>query len=226
MQYSVGSYDEVLGYTYIGCGDISIDDFEKDFGEIRGTHELFSVVLPLENDEDNNFIYSISGSGSLGGKVMIDLDNDGVGEKTAQGMVILYGHTYNNTQVQSITTDENGIYKTENNVLPYLGTVELSNKLIFSAVSDYDATPDPDGDDSSLGPNYKIPIRLKSNEFDDNNDFVISINKSFITVRVLEDTNEDGIGDVGIGGQRVELYHRSVTGVPQTPLVGGLELHR
>ncbi|HMR86634.1 MAG TPA: hypothetical protein PKD51_00695 [Saprospiraceae bacterium] len=219
--YSVGSYDEVSGYTYIGCGDISIDDANNDKGEIEGTHELFPIVLPNENDQDNNFIYSITGSGTIGGKVMIDMDNDGVGDKTAQGMVILYGHSYNNTPRKTITTDENGRYRTANDVLPHLGTVEFDNKLFFTAVSDYDVTPDPDGDDLSLGSNYTIPIRLKNNEVDDDNDFVVSINNSVITVRVLVDTDNDGIGDVGIGGQRIELYRRSETGVPQTPLVQG-----
>jgi hypothetical protein len=217
--YSVGSYDEVSGYTYIGCGDFSIDDTNNDKGEIEGTHELFPIVLPNEHDQDNNFIYSITGSGTIGGKVMIDMDNDGVGDKTAQGMVILYGHTYKSTPRKNITTDENGRYRTANDVLPYLGTVEFSNKLFLTPVSDYDATPDPDGDDRSLGPNYTIPIRLKNNEVDDDNDFVVSINKSVITVRVLEDMNDDGIGDVGLEGQRIELYHRSATGVPQSPLV-------
>ena len=219
--YAVGSYDEVSGYTYIGCGDISIDDANDDTGEIEGTHELFPIVLPNENDQDNNFIYSITGGGTIGGEVMIDMDNDGVGDKTAQGMVIVYGHTYNNTPPKTITTDQNGKYKTANDVLPYLGAIEFSNKLIFTAVSDYDVTPDSDGDDRSLGPNYTIPIRLKNNEVDDDNDFVVSIDKSYITVRVLVDTNDDGIGDVGLEGQRVELYHRSETGVPQTPLVQG-----
>jgi hypothetical protein len=217
--YLVGTYDEVSGYTYIGCGDVSVDDINNDKGEIVGNSELVAIVLPNENDQDNNFMYSVTGTGSISGKVMIDLDNDGVGDKTAQGMVILYGPTYHLEESRSIETDENGRYKTKKDVLPHLGTVEIAYKQLFTAVSDYDVTPDPDGDDRSLGPNHTIPIRLKNNEVDDDNDFVVSINKSFITLRVLVDTNDDGTGDVPLGGQYIQLYNRNESGVPISPLI-------
>ena len=90
-------------------------------------------------------------------------------------------------------------------------------------ISDYDFTPDPDGDDSNLGPNGKIPIRIITGEVDADNNFLVSLTNSAVVVEVLEDVNNDGKGDKSVPGLHIELWSRAQNGAPQSPRIGSSE---
>ena len=109
------------------------------------------------------------------------------------------------------------------------GTFEFSNLLageyVLKALVDpgyiftygTDDTPDPDGIGDPLFPEL-IPVDLTVEEVDADNNFAIeSPNTSNITGQVLEDTNGDLIGDLGLEDHRIELYYRNSDGVPTSP---------
>jgi hypothetical protein len=58
------------------------------------------------------------------------------------------------------------------NIRPCNYVVVEIQPATYGSLSDYDTSPDPDGDDSSDGPDNQIPVTLSQGENDINNDFV------------------------------------------------------
>ncbi len=211
-------------YSVIASGDLSSDGTtinEIDEGILRQYSPINCTVDLNEQDENNDFQLSPKGIGTLSGKIMIDLDNDGIGDKTAEGIKVNFGDIFNT----SVCTNENGAYKSDNDLQNYLGTINIGDQNWYGLYNDgiirsVDESPDPDGDDSSQGANLSIPIRLKRNEIDADNNFVFWIARSKVVCRVLADTNNDGVGDTPLIQQKVELYYRNVAGTPTITRVG------
>lgn len=201
------------------CGDLSIDDVnEGDDGKFVPETFIPCFVNQNEVDADNNFLIVDVGTGSFSGKVTIDINEDGIGDKPIFNFPVNYIYGRN---IYTALTNKDGEY-VSNAMLPNsIGDLIIYPDTDLSAYADFDATPDPDGDDRILGSNASIPIRIQSGELDADNNFVLSLNKSFIVCQVLIDTNNDGVGDIAAGNQRVELYKRNQAGVPLSPLIFG-----
>lgn len=199
-------------------GDFSIDDPSDEGGYVDQT-SIQSTVTILEKDTDNNFQLIKTGAGSISGSLSLDFNYDDIVDKRPSGIQVLARDIIDNKSYVAIT-DFNGNYRMED--IPnskyniYIDTFGFNN-----SISDYDMTPDPDGDDSALGANKTIPAVVTDGESDEDNNFFNIMEKSIIVCSVLEDTDNDNIGDKPIEGQRVELYKRDPTGVPQSPAFGG-----
>jgi hypothetical protein len=214
-RYSIGITDFV-NQKVIASGDLSIDgNNEGDAGEFTFNTSIICRLDTEEQDQDNDFIIVKKGYGSISGTIKIDFDGDGIGDKTAQGISVLYS---NGTSSPSYATGNDGVFSVDQELNSF-GKLSVSSQGSLVGVSDYDASPDPEGNDSALGPNMEIPMRLKDGENDADNNFVFYIKKSRIICTVLEDTDNDGIGDSPVSNERVDLFKRSITGIPIEPRV-------
>ncbi len=117
---------------------------------------------------------SIHDQGSICGSV-----HDDIGQPVGGIQIELYADLNNNlmqdggdTLVTSTTTDlvDGSFCFTEQLPCHYV-LVEIQAANFFD-ISDFDSSPDPDGDDSADGPDNQIPVDLSQSENDMDNDFV------------------------------------------------------
>ena len=79
----------------------------------------------------------------------------------------IYSYTKGTESKITLTTNDDGEFSID--IPNFIGEIAVDN----GSVSDFDRSPDPDGDDQALGPNQRIPIRLRGNEVDADNEFII-----------------------------------------------------
>jgi|GEM_PF-3620613 len=193
---------ETSDYRVMYQGDLTPEDnFDNELWSNITRDEIgISAVLQDVNevDEDNDFQLAEKGIGTLKVKVMRDLDGDGIGDVVMPNYEVMIDvFTSSNSQITSLFTSINGeITFTTGN---FIGELSVGQ----GSVSDFDSSPDPDGDDSNLGPNGVIPIRLTAGEVDEDNEFVVSYGE--ISGSVLLDTDDDGIGDTPIPASGADL---------------------
>lgn len=217
--YNIVINEYVEGYTFIGSRDMSLDENDPN---TNGLKPIIYIIINTDTEKEygnNNFIFSLSQPGKIGGYVWFDVNGDGIADRPADGMELKFSNEYEKGEITTLITDINGRFESGKTITPFQGLIYLPASPHYNFLSDYDVTPDPDGDDRSLGANGLIPIRLRANEADDNNEFLISINKSRIIVRIMEDSNNDGTGDSPVANQRVELWGRNSSGVPSGPRI-------
>ncbi len=93
-------------------------------------------------------------------------------------------------------------------------------------ISDYDQSPDPDGDDQSDGGDGNIPIRLKLGEHDADNNFILSIKKSWLVIKTMYDHDGDNIGDSQFSAAGlISLFKRNALGNPIGPEIETKKVH-
>ncbi|MEL6987486.1 MAG: SdrD B-like domain-containing protein, partial [Bacteroidota bacterium] len=129
-------------------------------------------------------------------------DGDVVGEIPNEGVVIQLLDDMGNI-IATDTTDSNGAYMFDS-LPPAEYTVVEIDPQGYASVSDFDNSPDGDETlNTDLNDNM-IPVVLFPGEDDENNDFV-DVPTSEISGTVLEDTDNDDIGDSPLEGVIVIL---------------------
>jgi protocatechuate 3,4-dioxygenase beta subunit len=196
----------------------SVDDYDRsttapdtdgdDSG--LGPNDYIPVnLLPGEGDLDNDFIEFLL-VGNISGYV-----SDDAGTMMAGVPIELYLDANNDsipdtgTPLATDTTDAGGYYEFVG-VAPGVSYIlEEVQTIGYNSISDYDNTPDPDGDDSAEGPDNNIPVTVSASEDDNDNNFVngrpgaicgnVSDDQgnplSNVTIFLIEDINGSGIGD-------------------------------
>lgn len=174
---------------------------------------LFPGLIPVdleqdEHDAENTFVV-LSRLGEISGKVTDELSNKM--EHIWIGLFENIGGAPAPTITSNTYTDAEGLYS----------FVDVPSGNYFVGILDADIniqslgddTPDPDG---MVNPNFpeKIPVTLESQEVDADNNFIVSLVKGRISGRVLEDVNNDGIGDVPVANDILLLHYRGPEGAP------------
>jgi len=170
-------------------GSISTADPDGDDGGVPN-ERIPVIVAPGETDADNDFV-EIALPGLICGTV-----TDVAGNPLANITLQLWtdpngdGDPADGMQVMTATTDgETGLYCFEDVEYGTYVVVE-QHPVNYESISDYDESTgpdDPDGDDSGLGPNDRVPVVLLPAEADVDNDFVEDPNPGNITGEVRED---------------------------------------
>jgi len=140
------------------------------------TQSLIKSIIVEENEADtaNDFIIFPQYDAVVSGTVMVDTDGDGVGDEPASGFTVVQRSDGFISGVEvSISTDVNGSYSFPTRSLSMFGIIAITQTPDIEFVSDYDHTPDPDGDDTFMGPDGRIPYQLQFEETDSDNNFVI-----------------------------------------------------
>lgn len=186
LAFDPSSTEELTEY-----GTDNIDDGDPTDG-LKG-NIIKCTIEANEIDDGNDFLILPPSTATVTGTVFMDTDGDSIGDEPIEGATVwLISYGGNVQQGTATEADGSFSYTLENTVIDaYLITLAAGD-----AVSDYDATPDPDGDDSAEGPNERVPLGISFNEVDSDNNFVLRpIVPSTVSGSVLVDTNDDGIGD-------------------------------
>ncbi|KAI2514320.1 oxidoreductase [Fragilaria crotonensis] len=137
------------------------------------------VLLPGENDDNNDFVDS--DNGSISGTVTED-----------QGMLVgvkLTLTTSNGVPVATTATNSNGAYIFSNVEPGAYFVVETNPDAYPSNVKDEDSTLDGDSGDTNKDVDNSIPVTLQKSESDTGNDFVDS-NNGAISGTVKDDDGQ------------------------------------
>jgi len=206
------SIEEVSDKVLMYHGDNTPDDVLTNEGWTFMTRQGFGARLndATESDEDNDFQLVNKGMGTVKGNIQLDTNGDFIGDEPSNGFfgVSIKSFTVGTEQYQSMAIDANGDFTL--NTSNFIGEIQV----LLGSVSDFDSSPDPDGDDQALGANNVIPIRLISNEEDEDNNFVIG--KGSIGGFVKFDVNNDDVGDIPIEGIRIGLFSAAITAFQTT----------
>ena len=143
-------------------------------------------------------------SGTITGKVQEDTNNDDTPDSPLSGVTIQLQDTGGNV-VDSTTTDSNGDYTFEF-VTPGTYNVVETNSTGYGDVSEVDGGNDSDFADNGI--TNSIPVIIADGETDSGNNFVDEALGS-ISGTVLEDTNNDDVGDTAISGVTIQLLDSS-----------------
>ena len=201
-----------FGYTSVRDYDNSINANDMDGDdEILGPNDRIPVILfPGESDSDNNFIEAQNGSisGNVSDVNGIPLSNIEItlyaADTLPSGEVIPTGDAIAIT----FTDGDTGDYSFEN-IPPGTYVVVETQPMNYFDFSDFDISPDPDGDDSSEGADNNIPVNLAQGEEDEGNNFVDTPKNGNIYGQVT-----DELGN-GLEGIMIELYNDpDMDGVP------------
>ena len=200
-QYIVQQSD-IAGYSNFSDEDESPDD-DNDVDE---ANNRINVRLESnESDEDNNF-RDLKNFGVIAGYSLVDLDDDGIGDRGFAGVNILLLDEAD-AIIQIASVNDNARYKFEG-LSPGEYTVQQSFVEGFSSIYDSDATTDAQDRDGLDDPvDNRIPVLLTLNENDIGNNFIVrQTTESKISGFVMLDTNRDGAGDTPQADVSVDLY--------------------
>ena len=201
------------------------DEFENFPGQIW----IGVFVEEDENDDGNNFVIrqeECDKSTVAGGVYSV------VGQDTtslsAQVTFNLYSTNANGDILDLIDSRSSTGFYSFNVNNEFQGVVEIDyttgpTPLMPVAISAIDESPD---NDPLTGPSIThLPVELDSCEIDSDNNFYLFFNPQIPSISgyVLLDRNDDGVGDDPISDQRIELYMRSTTNVPMTPLINSTQ---
>ena len=209
------------GVDYVNLAEVTgSDQYDPDSTPDNGADTNDNgEVGPLDNDgsqdpadEDDGDDATVLPNGSISGYVTADTNNDDQGEDPIEG-IVLNLIDENGIIVMIDTTDAEGYYEFIG-VAPgdYLVVEATEPGTDWHDVSDFDVTPDPDGNDGII-PNDTIPVTLLSGEDDKDNNFVEEQLASIGDTTWL-DSNVNGVFDDGefvIAGVVVTLLNSDTT---------------
>ena len=187
-------------------GFISVSDTDGANDNIIGDGTPINVVGG-EDSPGNDFVDEQTGS--ISGTVLEDTNNDGVGDAPIAGVTIALLDNLGNPVLDDMgnpittVTAADGTYSFDN-VPPGDYQVSEVDENGFISVSDTDGA-----NDNIIGDG--TPINVVGGEDSPGNDFVDEQTGS-ISGTVLEDTDNDGVGDAPLGGVTISL--QDLTGAP------------
>ncbi len=206
---SSGSYavrqDELTGYELVLDRDRTISALDPDGGDDRVDNKIDVELSVSEIDDGNDFIVSPL-NGKISGYVGLDLDEDGRSEQAVVDSRVELLNRFG-TRQQITFTDSEGYYEFSD-ILPGEYRVTAIDGPKFRDVSDRDeSTGASDSDGGSNVVDDLITVILLPGEHDEDNNFVDYIPQvGIIGGYVLEDQNNDQIGDRGINNVTITLY--------------------
>ena len=206
---SIASGDYILeqtpieGYTNFSDQDESPDDTN----DVDGTNDKINVFLDVNEIDADNIFRDAKNSGSISGSALLDIDNDGRGDRPFLAENI-YLRDVNNILIQTTIIDENGQYSFTGLIVgEYF--VEQDAVTGYENVFDTDVITDSQDTDGLNDPvDNRIYVRLTEDEIDTGNDFLDRENVTGISGYVLLDTNGDGIPDEGQANIAIDLLNR------------------
>lgn len=195
-------------------GSITATDMDGNDGPVPDDN-IPVILTPGETDADNDFVENAF-PGLICGNVSDDAGNP-VSNVTLQLFADPEGDGVpNGVPLYTVTNEgETGNYCFEDVPHGLYVIVEIQ-PLNYDNVSDYDHTTgafDPDGDDSALGWNNRIPVDLEPAEGDYDNDFIedphqgvisgnvrdiLNVNIQGVTIQLFGDIDGDGNPDGGV----------------------------
>jgi len=188
---------------------------------------LFIAFFSCNDDSIDSMITTpVPSNESVSGTAFFDRDGDGIGEEPMNGSRVFLGDSLAissaNDSIIFITgirteVDEFGNYAFE-------GVIPAENQAIrILPIGPYESLVGvdniEDGDLNETLDNELIQISIEEDESDDGNDFIAFQPAPVISVSgyVLEDVDEDLIGDSPSNNHRIVLHQRSANGEPITP---------
>ena len=184
--YYVVEEQHPLPWSSISDRDTSVNAGDPDGDDGIIPDENIPVILaPGEDDEDNNFVNGRPGT--ICGTVA-----DTSGAPIASVWIFLYADTDTNgiadgAKLDSVLSDgDSGSYCFDD-IQPGAYVLVEEQPTNYTDFSDFDATPDPDGDDSAEGPDDNIPVVLEPGEDDEENDFIEIPLPATATGKVIDD---------------------------------------
>ncbi len=181
--YSIGNvlpgFYVVVEINPFYYSDISDYDTSTTGGDNDGNdsaqgpdNDIPVTITPGEVDADNDF--TDGRPGTICGSVTNDLSAP-ISNVNVQLFIDVNGNGNidpGDNMVGSVLTDgDTGNYCFED-VTPGVYVIKEIQLPNYGDLSDWDMTPDPDGDDSAQGPDNNIPVVLTPNEADNDNNFV------------------------------------------------------
>ena len=212
-EYRVKAIDNPK-YRDVSDRDESTGPADNDGGSYVVDDLITVILLPGEHDEDNNFVDYIPQVGIIGGYVLEDQNDDQIGDRGINDVVITL-YDLSNREIAVTATNPAGRFIFRD-VIPgdyYLRETDPvdANGLEYIDVSDLDVGDPDDGNDIDEA-NDIIYVSIEVDEFDDDNIFVDrKPSSSFIEdCEVLQfDDFSNGFGDFWIdGGDNVEISQR------------------
>lgn len=193
---------------------------DGDFLETEIEASINVSIEEEEIDDGNNFILQISDLGIIEGQITIDKDKDGTVDGNEAGVKLWLSRSDDNGYPTGLALDT--AYSDGNGFYRFSDVFDGDYVVSFGSTQEYTVTSsgDDSADDDLTNPTLEfIPVSIVEEEQDTDNNFQIEYKWRSISGNVLEDTNEDGEGDLGANNQRIELYHRNEQGVPMGSLV-------
>lgn len=217
--------DKILYLNYGVSIDVKGTDNTPD-GDPQETENTAVIHVTLdegEMDDGNDFIIKRYQT-AITGRVLSDLDGDDIGDVPKEGSTIdLFVRESDgqpgNAKWATTVTDAAGNFEIYHTV-PGEYVLQIRENPNFMLISGTDSSPDPDGQGNPTMP-HLIPVDLEDGEKDADNIFTLrKVERSTIGGQVLEDIDDDLVGDLPVEGHRIELYFRNAAGVP-TSSTGG-----
>ena len=198
-------------------------DAGDDIANGSTTDNLIPVsVNPAETDTGNDFVEEQFGS--LSGTVLADTNNDGVGEDPIANVTLTLLDAAGNdvdsdpntsgVQPTTTTTDSNGNYS-------FTGLAPGDYQVVETQPAGFDSVSDVDGANNNIIGD-ETPITVVGGENTPGNDFVEEQPGS-LSGTVLEDTNNDGVGEEPIAKVTLTLLDAAGNDVDSDPNTSGVQ---
>jgi len=207
------SLDSNEYYIYLGLPG-------QELSKVPGDKYARRWEITVENEDNisNQYIIAPNGPGTVSGRVMSDIDGDGVADLPLANVEIYLYKEILFTMIPdqafaSTTTDLNGYYEFAN----------VPNRFYFIHMPIEDSTIIQEGDETPNAAeevdnevNGTIAVFLQKAEFDTDNNFLVQTNTiaadpGSISGFVRQDTDGDGQPDEDIEGALVTVYPRTMT---------------
>lgn len=208
-----GSYivkqTDLTGYNSISDGDSTNGSDDTPTNSNTNDNLIPVTITSGETDSGNDFVDEQTGS--IIGTVLIDTNNDNVGDSPLSGVTIQLFNSGGTTVIATTTTATNGSYSFAN-LAPGNYDVKQTN------LSGYEDVSDSDGGNLNL----ISGITVNSGAIASGKDFVDEALHS-ISGTVQSDTNNDNTGDSPLSGVTIELLNSSGQPIDSDPIAGGTQ---
>lgn len=212
---------QLVLYSPISVSAIFAKDYTPDgdeFEEVIGSYISISIDME-EYDDGNDFIVQLQIG--ISGFIVEDTDNDSLGDTAIPGQTVgLYKRDENGYPIGPLlriaTSNSDGLYE--------IGTVSEGEYVIkfneFNYIAFFSSDYSPEINEPSSNPeNYLIQVDITDPNVIDTDNFIETIKNISCSGFVLQDLDDDGIGDVGVEGLLIQFYERGTDGFPNSQVL-------